>query len=536
MNFTDPIFYPFLAACFLLYYIFPLKVRFLVLLAGSTVFYATWGVEKLYFTLAAGLIGYLSALLMQRMQDRIMAKQEEQLKAEGRIRGETGEDIKQRRKKLQEADKKKLRALKRRVFFPAVIILLLHWILTKAAGSLTHLLTLLPSGLTAAALIVPVGISYYTLSIIGYLADVYYGKTKAEKNPLKFMTFVLWFPKLLQGPIEDFKKVRAQLGDGNRFDYKGIAFGVQLLLYGLFKKLVIADRMSLFLAGVFANTSRTAGIFLLIGFIFRALQLYFDFSGYMDIAEGISEIFGIHMSPNFNRPFFSKGAAEFWRRWHISLGVWFKNYVYMPISVSAPVMGISKWFRQHAGKQAARNIQTAIPLMIVWLLTGLWHGTGLNYILWGIYWGGLILMSTVFAPQIKKLTQLLRIDTNSGIWEHVQMYRTFLLFVIGRWLTMPLPRTAVREMVRHFNIGYLFDGSGLYQFGLNFKNFWLMTAAMVIVWMISRAQEKGSVREKVAGYPLVIRWALYYALLFAVIIFGLYGPGYNASAFVYMQY
>ena len=494
MNFTDPIFFCFLLACFLLYYVLPLGVRYLVLLAGSLFFYFTWDADKLCLTVAAGLLGYAAGLLIERRQ--IAGKQ-------------------------KNMPKEKIRASKRVIFFPAVIALIAYWVLTKTAGM---------------PVIIPVGISYYTLSVIGYLADVYYAKIPAERNVLTFLSFVLWFPKLLQGPIEDFKKIRTSLREGARFDFKSITFGVQLLFYGLFKKLVIADRLSVFLAGVFADTGQTAGVFLLLGFVFHALQLYFDFSGYMDIAEGISEMFGVHMSPNFRRPFFSQSAAEFWRRWHISLGVWFRNYVYMPLSVSPAVMRLARAAREKSGKRTARNVQTAIPLMTVWILTGLWHGTGAGYVIWGLYWGVMIVLSGIFAPEQKKLADMLKIDTEGNIWKHIRMYRTFVLFVIGRWLTMDHPLTALREMLRHFDIGRLFDGKSLYAYGVCEKDFRLMALAVLAVWLISRAQEKGSVREKTAALPLPLRWALYYGLIFAVLIFGMYGPGYNAAAFVYMQY
>lgn len=180
-----------------------------------------------------------------------------------------------------------------------------------------------------------------------------------------------------------------------------------------------------------------------------------------------------------------------------------------------------------------------VPLGAVWLLTGLWHGTGYNYIAWGLYWGGIIIFSTVFAQEIKKLNAFLHINTEAESWKIFQMIRTFLLFSLGRLITVPghLRTTldVVRNTLRSLDVWSLFDGA-LYEYGLDRKNFQLALVSIVVVWCVSMLQKQGSVRERIAGYNSVARWMIYYAALFAVIIFGIYGAGYDASAFLYMAY
>lgn len=273
--------------------------------------------------------------------------------------------------------------------------------------------------------IIPLGMSYYTLSLIGYLADVYWRKEKAEKNYFKLLLFTLYFPKILEGPISKYRNVVTQLFEGHRFDYQRVCFGLQRVVWGFFKKWVIADQIALLVNEVFGDHLAHFGSEFLVAAIFGAIQLYCDFSGCMDIGLGISECFGIKLEENFNHPFASRSAAEFWRRWHITLGIWFKDYVYMPISASPKLIKCSGWIRKHANKRAGKTFATIIPLLIVWLLNGLWHGTSVNYLVWGAYWGGLIILSTVLDPEIKKLTKWLKIDTESAGFRFFQKSRTF---------------------------------------------------------------------------------------------------------------
>ncbi len=492
MNFTDELFLLVLPVLFLLYYILPLIVRPYVLLLFSLAFYVCWGPEKLPFLLAAVLVTWLLGLVIGRRKEK--AKVTKTKKA-----GKTALVI-------------------------GIILLLLGLIYAKVGGMFL-----------SGNIIVPLGVSYYTFMLMGYLMDVYYGRVKAEKNPLHLLAFAAFFPGILQGPLSRYKDLSPQLKAGHRFDYQKVAYGFQLMIYGYFKKLVIADRLAQYTTPVFADYQKYSGIVILVGLIFRSVQLYCDFSGYMDIAGGIAEIFGISLAKNFARPFFAKSAAEFWRKWHATLGTWFKDYVYMPLMTSKWVMQCSKIVKKIGGRRAGKATMTIIPTYIVWLLTGLWHGTGVDYILWGVYWGTLIVISAVFAPEIAKLTKALRINTQAASWRVFQMVRTFILFTIGRWITVGDPIGVARQMFSHFRIGELFDGT-LYTIGMDRPNFILAMASLSIVWWISLHQEKGSVREQIASFNIVFRWMIYYGAILAVVIFGIYGLNYDASSFIYMKF
>lgn len=385
----------------------------------------------------------------------------------------------------------------------------------------------------------PVGISYYTFSMISYVLDVYWGKDRAERNYFKLLLFALYFPKILQGPISRHRTLGKQLTVGNDFSYENLCFGIQLMIWGYFKKLVIADRVAILTRQVFGSYESYGGSVILVALMLSAIQLYCDFSGCMDIAAGISQTCGITLEANFDHPFFSRSAAEFWRRWHMTLGAWFKDYVYMPIVISPRLLKLSGKLRKRYGKEAAKTFMTVVPLIVVWLLTGLWHGTGVNYVVWGIYWGTIIILTTVFAPQIKALTEVLRIDTQSPSWRAFQTVRTFFLFCFGRLISMNDSMSTVWSMLgklaRDLRPWQMVDGT-LYNVGLDRVNLHLALIAIGILYLVGVLQTRMRLREGIARWNVVFRALLYSLALMSVLIFGIWGPGYDASAFAYIHF
>ena len=259
----------------------------------------------------------------------------------------------------------------------------------------------------------------------------------------------------------------------------------------------------------------------------------------MDIAGGVSQMFGITLEKNFDHPFFAKSAAEFWRRWHITLGVWFKDYIYMPIVISPHLIRFSGKVGKKFGRRAGKGVMTVVPLVVVWTLTGLWHGTGMPYLAWGIYWGSLIILTTIFEPEIKKLSKALHIDTDRQGWKNFQMIRTFLLFCIGRILTIPgdlkVSANILRKICTDLKLWQLVDNT-LYAQGLDWKEFVLMLLVIVVLWFVSLQQRNGSVREKIADWNMVVRCTFYACSVIFVLLFGIYGPGIATGGFAYMQY
>lgn len=512
MRLTSLPFYIFAAVVMLLYYVLPHRFQWIVLTLASVIFYATYGVEQFAFLGFAALIAYFAARWIQAIYDAASDASPVARKTEARGLA---------------------------VWLSAALVLLL--IYAKAGHTIVQGIARMFFGREEITfpVISLLGISYYTFSLISYIADVYWKRDKAETNFLRLFLFAIYFPKILQGPIARHKDLAPQLAEEHTFRYREFCFGLQLMLWGYFKKIVIADRLALFVNTVFGNTAEESGAHLLVAAVFGAFQLYCDFSGCMDIIGGFSQILGLRLEANFNHPFFSRSAAEFWRRWHITLGTWFKDYVYMPLAISPRVIGMSKAVRERFGTRAGRAVMTLIPSSVVWLLTGIWHNFSLNYLVWGIYWGTLIICSTIFTPEIKKLTQMLHINTKTGSWKLFQMVRTFLLFVISRIFTIPhnlqSSMQAFEAIITRFCPENFFDGS-LYTLGLDRPNFILAVVCILILWAVSMLQERGSVRERIAGRNIVFRWAIYYAAFFVIVVFGIYGPGYDPASFVYMQF
>ncbi|MBO7710691.1 MAG: MBOAT family protein [Lachnospiraceae bacterium] len=525
MNFVSYEFIAFVCIVAALYFIFPMKIRYLVLLLASLFFYWTAGWQKLIFLGAAALVTYLCGLAIQALRNPAPV----QAGDAGSGRPESGREPGRDRKEAALA-----------VFLMGLMILLAMLIYAKAGERLVAALAdvLRGKGLSLTVL-VPLGISYYTLAAIGYLADVYWKKDTAEKNPLKLILYLCYFPQILQGPIPKHRNLGVQLGEGHRFDYDRVCFGLQRAVWGFFKKLVIADRLAIMVNQVFENYLEYSGFIFLFALAGAVFQLYADFSGCVDIALGISEVFGITLEENFRRPFYSTSSAEFWRRWHISLGSWFRDYVYMPVSVSPAVISVGRLVKKLFGRTAARNVMTTIPLLAVWILTGLWHGTGWDYLVWGLYWGMIIILSTWLAPVYRKIERKLGLDTGGDWWRILQRVRTFAIYMVGRLLTLPgnlLTSRWIGRKIFTWNPWVVFDGT-LFSLGWDHKDAWVAIIALCVLWRVSNLQEKGiRIRETVAKWPLPVRWAFYYGAVFAVLIFGIYGSGVSTSMFVYMNF
>lgn len=521
LTFTSSYFFVLAAVVVILYYIIP-KYNWIVLLVASILFYATWGIEKLPFILISALIAFFSAKYITKKND-VCDEKVKKLSDDSNSKNEE--------KKLRIDTKKRNKC----VLIISIILLVLLLSYVKIGKLLSDALS--SKGLS---IIVPLGISYYTFSLIGYVADCYWRKEKAETNYFKLLLFAIYFPKILQGPISRHKFLSSQLTEKQTFDYKNLTYGLQLMLIGYFKKLVIADRLAVFVSNVYGNYESMSGSMLAMATLFGAFQLYCDFSGCMDIACGFSEVIGIKLEKNFNHPFFSESAAEFWRRWHITLGTWFKDYIYMPISISPWMIKLMGNIKKKFSIGAAKNISTIIGLLFVWLLTGLWHGTGLNYVVWGIYWGNLIILGIILQPFFSKITKKLHIKTESPDWHLFRKLRTFFLFIISRILTIPsslhTSKVVFKKILFELHIGNLIDGT-LYNQGLSRLHFILILFSLILLYFASKLEEKGGdIRDWIAERQIVVRWGILYSLIFSILIFGMYDVGYDTSQFVYMQY
>lgn len=266
------------------------------------------------------------------------------------------------------------------------------------------------------------------------------------------------------------------------------------------------------------------------------IQIYGDFSGGMDIARGVSQIFGIDLTLNFKRPYFATSIPEFWRRWHITLGAWCRDYIFYPISLSKFFGKLGKNSRKLLGDRIGKQVPVIFAQLITFFVIGVWHGAEFKYIAYGLYQAVFIIGGILFEPYIVRLTELLRINTKAFSWKLFQITRTFILIVIGRFFSRGASFGAAVWMMRHsldFNPGVLFNG-GIFTLGLTQKDFILLGICLIFWIMISTIQECGySVRELIARQNAVFRWIIYLVGIFAIVIFGIYGIGYDAKSFIY---
>ncbi|MCQ2479397.1 MAG: hypothetical protein MJ120_02055 [Clostridia bacterium] len=276
-------------------------------------------------------------------------------------------------------------------------------------------------------LLLPLGISFYTFQSIGYLVDVYRNQVKAEKNFLKVALFVSYFPQIIEGPIGRFNALAPQLFAEHDFSFERMKRATFFIFWGMMKKMVIADNIAPMTEEITKYYTSYSGITIIISMLLYGVQLYADFSGYMDVAMGLSCVLGIDLAQNFNRPYFSRSLSEFWRRWHISLCSWFRDYLFYPISTSKKCASISKKLRAKGHKRAAKNIPIFIAMAIVWFFTGLWHGANWTEILWGVANGLIMIFSLQVENKYKSINKKLGINTDSIVWKMIQVCRTYIL-------------------------------------------------------------------------------------------------------------
>ncbi len=363
--------------------------------------------------------------------------------------------------------------------------------------------------LSSVDLIVPLGLSFYTFQAVGYLLDVYWGKSEAQKNFWDMLLFVSFFPQLIQGPISRYGDLSKTLYERHSFNYKCISFGLERILWGYFKKLVVADRIGVAVAAIMSDPEYYSGGYVFIGMVFYAAQLYADFTGGIDITIGIAEVLGIHIEENFIRPFFSKNITEYWRRWHISMGTWFRDYVFYPLSISAFMKNTTKKTKKHFGTKAAKRIAVYISTLATWLATGIWHGADWHFIVWGLANGIILLVTYELEPLYDRFHRKHPALVSSLFWKCFQIIRTFMLLCCLRLFdTYASVRLACRQFVCMFTelVSNRVTASELLDLGLNVREYIIFFIGVTVMFMVSMYGRDNSVREKVTKKPFIVRY------------------------------
>ena len=523
-------FIAFVAIVCMLYFIFPKKAKWTVLLIASYVFYWFASGKLVIYMMITTLSIYVSALLMGRIDKKTKEK----------CKNIESKDKKKEIKNKAKTNKKWIIVITVLINFGILAILKYF---NFIAGNLNSILSMfyIEVQIPFQKFILPLGISYYTLQAISYIIDVYRGKYEPDKNLGRVALFVSFFPQMVEGPISRYDQLAYQLYEPHQFNYRNLKFGVQLMLWGYFKKMVIADRAGLFVNEVFGHFQQYAGLPSILAVVFYTVQIYAEFSGCMDIVRGTAQIMGIEMVKNFERPFFSRSVQEFWRRWHITLGTWLKDYVFYPISFSKITMSIT-----NLGKKIFKNtyisklIPAAFALFFVWFGNGIWHGASWKYICYGLYYYIIMQLGMLLEPLGDKIVQIFKINRETFSYKLWQMSRTTVFVFIGMLIFRSRGIMKAWKMFCSMftveNLAMLFDGR-LYKIGFQTGDFIVLIVGILTLFVVGLLQEKGyNLREKISKQNLVFRWGLYYIAIFAIILLGVYGPGYVASDFIYGQF
>lgn len=508
-SFTSFYFLCFYALLLLIYYLIPKKTQWVFLLFASVAFYLLTGEGVLIlYPVAASLIAY------------------------GAVRRIAGtEDAKQRRLALGAALFLligALAALKYINFGIHTINAVASW-----CGAQEKILT-------GFHFLVPLGISFYTFSILGYIVDVYNGIARPQQNFFKTALYAMYFPAILSGPILRYREDGEQFFEPHPFDYRQVTFGLQRMVWGFFKTLVISERMNIVVNTVYDNYTAWPGSYIWIATVCYAFQLYTNFSGSMDIVIGMSQTFGIRLPENFENPFFSKNISEYWRRWHISLGVWMKEYVFYPLLRTKAFMDLGKGLRKKWGKKRGKQMTTFLAMFILWFTVGIWHGGDWKFVIGsGLLHWFYIVSGELLAPFYKKCMEKLAIDPKSKWLDGFRVLRTFFLvnigFVFFRAASAADAWHMLASAVRVWNWGELFGG-GIFALGLDVIESVIAVVSLLVLLVVSLLQQKVPVRDRIEKKPVLVRFALWYALLFSIILLGHYGPDYSAAEFIYQGF
>ena len=532
-------FIAFVTLTVLAYFALPLKKhKWVILLISSYVFYLFAGYKYIAFIVFTTASTYGIALWL----DRISRQSKETLQTNKK---DWDRETKKQFKNKTKRNKRLVMALCLVLNFGILAFLKYY---NFFAGSLNDVFGVfgMSFSLPTLKLFLPLGISFYTFQSMGYIVDVYREKFPAEKNIAKFALFVSFFPQIIQGPISFYDKLAFQLYEPHKMDFTRFKHGCELILWGFFKKLVIADRTVIAINTVVADYNSYNGTVLAFTVLLYALQLYADFSGGIDISRGITQILGIDMAENFRRPYFSRSINEYWRRWHITLGAWMKEYVFYPLSLSGASLKASKKMKStrfgstKAGAHIAKVLPAAVASLIVFLIVGIWHGASWKYVAFGLWNGGVIMLSILMKPLFDAALKKMHINPKSALWILFQMLRTFIIVCVGYVFDIaPSFRQAIwtfKRIIINQSFGHFL--SQVFNLGINILDLLILTIGSALVLLVSIYQEKKRqhIRVILDKKNFWVRYVTILFLLTVILVFGLYDLGNATATFVYAQF
>ena len=478
----------------LVYFIIPRKIRYIWLLVASYYFYMCWNAEYALLIGVSTIITYLSGLCLSYLKKNPLRKLVVALS-----------------------------------FISNLGILVFYKYFDFILENINLILEKLNVQLVSNPfdIILPVGISFYTFQALSYTVDVYRKEIEAEKNPLKYALFVSFFPQLVAGPIERSKNLLNQIKHMDKmklWNYDRVANGVIMMVWGMFQKMVIADRVSIFVDAVYDNLHAVGTmetVFAAVGF---SIQIFCDFAAYSTIAIGAAKVMGFELMENFDTPYFATSIKDFWRRWHISLSTWFRDYLYIPM-----------------GGNRKGKFRKYFNLMVTFCVSGLWHGASWNYVVWGGLHGFYQVIGEVTEPVRKKLTKVMKVNTEVFSYKLGQILFTFslttLTWVFFRAETIEEALYFFKRMFTVWN-PWVFFNEGLYKFGLDRVEVNILFSALVVMLLVELLKyiKKEVVSDFLMKQNLWFRWIIVIALVISCVVYGEYGINFDSNQFIYFQF
>ena len=516
----------FLSVSLVLYYRLPLEQRWLVLLFGSCLFSILGSGWLFVALLVTAAVTWYAGKKLTRIDDETASA------------CETAEaEEKAALRAAAQKRKHRVMALSLLVTFGLLVFFKYYNFLGGAIDKLFALLGAPQIFPELKGLKLPLGISFYTLMAASYILDVYRGKYRATDSFPRVLLFLAFFPEIVEGPFGRFDRLSDQLMEGHTFDLHRGMLAAELIIWGMLKKVVIADRANALVAEVFTNHAQYQGWAVVLAAALYTLQIYADFSGMIDVSRGSAELFGVYLEPNFQRPFFSHNVGEFWRRWHITLGAWLRDYIFFPASLSERSVKLRTWSRAHLRPFFASLLPMARALLLVWLCNGIWHGAGWKYIAYGLYYFALTMIGLLFEPFNSRVRDALHMDRQSRGYRSFQVARTLVLVTLGMMMFRADTLTDFAQMFRS-----IFTGAGLAPFlsgelfthGFDRHDLAVTVLGAAGLVAVGLRQEKGhALREEISQQSIPVQWSVCMGMLLVVIIFGAYGPGYQALDPIY---
>ena len=489
------LFFPIVTA---MYFLLPKKLKNFWLLLSSYYFYMCWNAKYALLMLFSTVVTFLSGIVLERIKKSTLEEKKKTV-----------------RKKLAVAASLLLN----------LTVLFFFKYFNFSLDILQKVFALVRINLEVPHfdIILPVGISFYTFQALSYTMDVYRDDIYAEKNFFEYALFVSFFPQLVAGPIERSKNLLKQLAVPKKFDFEKAREGFLLMLWGFFLKLVLADRLAVFVDTVYGSYMEYGGWYLVVATVFFAFQIYCDFYGYSVIAMGAAKILGIDLMENFVAPYYAQSVTEFWRRWHISLSSWFRDYLYFPL-----------------GGSKKGKVRKQLNRMVVFLTSGLWHGAQISYIVWGALNGLFQVVGDGLKPVREKIIKILQLNQNSTGHKVLRIVCTFTLicftWIFFRADGMQQAIAIVKQMFIVKNPWILVDGS-LYACGLDRQNFQLAIVGVIVLLVADYFKYKGiKIHQEIISQDYWVRWLVIVGSILVILVLGLWGPAYDASSFVYFQF